>query len=77
MNSKTNSETNSKKLQKLALLLLLPEPGPAGQFSVRATGPVLTSDKKEKHVILPTTVNFAVRRGKIRIYTPQNHPEIF
>ena len=29
----------------------------------RATGPVLTSDKEEKQVILPTTLNFAQRRS--------------
>ena len=44
---------------------------------IRATGPVLTSDKEEKHVILPTTLNFDVRRGKLRIYTLQNPPEVF
>ena len=43
----------------------------------RATGPVLTSDKEEKQVILLTTLNFAVRRGKLRIYTLQNHLEVF
>ena len=31
----------------------------------RATGPMLTSDNEEKHAILPTTLNFAVRRGKL------------
>ena len=43
----------------------------------RATGPMLTSDKEEKHAILPTTLNFAVRRGKLRIYTLPNPPEVF
>ena len=43
----------------------------------RATGPVLTSDKVEKHIILPTTLNFAVRRGKIGIYTLNNRSEVF
>ena len=43
----------------------------------RATGPVLTSDKEKKYVILPSTLNFAVRRGKLRIYTLQNPSEVF
>ena len=43
----------------------------------RATVPVLTSDKEEKHVILPTTFNFVVRRGKLRSYTLQTPPEVF
>ena len=47
------------------------------QRLVRATGPVLTSDKEEKHVILPTTIDFVVRRGKLRSYTLQNSPEVF
>ena len=34
-----------------------------------ATGPVLTSDKGEKYGIFPTTLNFAVRRGKLWGYT--------
>ena len=38
----------------------------------RATSPVLTSDKEEKRMILPTTLNFTVRRDKLRIYTLQN-----
>ena len=42
----------------------------------RATGPALTSVKAEKHVILPSTLNFAVRRGKLRIYTLQYPPEV-
>ena len=46
-------------------------------FLQRATGPVLTSDKEEKHVILPITLNFAVRRGKLKIYTLQNPSEVF
>ena len=37
------------------------------RVDVRATGPVLTSDKEEKPDILPTTLNFTVRRGKLRI----------
>ena len=40
----------------------------------RATVPVLTSVKEEKHVILPTTLNFAPRRGKLRIYTLRSTP---
>ena len=44
---------------------------------LRATGPVLTSDKEEKSVFMPTTLNFAVRRSKLRIYTLQKVPEIF
>ena len=43
----------------------------------RATSPVLTSDKEEKRMILPTTLNFTVRRDKLRIYTLQNPPEVF
>ena len=38
---------------------------------------MLTSDKEEKHIILPTTLIFAVRRGKLRIYTLKNRPELF
>ena len=37
---------------------------------------MLTSDKEEKHLILPATLNFAVKRGKLRIYTLQNPPEV-
>ena len=43
----------------------------------RATVPVLTSDKEQKHIILPTTFNFVVRRGNLRSYTLQNPPEVF
>ena len=43
----------------------------------RATGPVLTSDKEEKHVFLPTALNFVVRRGKLGGYTLQNPKEVF
>ena len=43
----------------------------------RATGLVLTSDKDEKHVILTTTTNFAVRRDKLKFYTLQNPLEVF
>ena len=46
-------------------------------FIKRATGPVLISDKEEKHVILPTILNFDVRRGKLRIYTFQNPSDVF
>ena len=42
--------------------------------STRATGPVLTSDKEENHVVLPTTLNFVVRRGKLRSYTLKKTP---
>ena len=42
-----------------------------------ATVPVLTSDKEEKHGILPTTLNFVVRRGKLRSYILQKTPEVF
>ena len=38
---------------------------------------MLTSDKEEKHVILPTTLTIAVRTGKLRIYTLQNPSEVF
>ena len=37
-----------------------------------ATGPVLTSVKEEKQAIIPTTLNIAVKRGKLRIYTLPN-----
>ena len=43
----------------------------------RATGLVLTSIKEEKHVILPTTLNFVGRRGILRILTLLNPPAIF
>ena len=43
----------------------------------RATGPVLTSVKKEKRIILSTILNFAVRCGKLRIYTPWTPSEVF
>ena len=46
-------------------------------FISRATGPVLTWDKEEQRIILPTTLNFAVRRGKLRIYTLQHPNEVF
>ena len=42
-------------------------------LSSRATRPVLTSDKEEKHTIFPASLNFAVRRGKLVIYTPNPH----
>ena len=42
----------------------------------RATGPVLTSVKEEKDVICPSTLNFAMRKGKLRIYIVQNLPDI-
>ena len=45
-----------------------------------ATVPVLTSDKEEKHVILPTTFNFLVRganSGVILSKTPQRYSECF
>ena len=32
-------------------------------------GPVMISDKEEKDVISPSTLNFSVRRGKLVIYT--------
>ena len=44
---------------------------------LRTTGPVLTSDKEEKQGILSTTLNFAVRRGKLSTYTLQKPPEVF
>ena len=43
----------------------------------RATSIVLTSVKEEKHVSLPTALIFVVKRGKLRIYTLLNLPEIF
>ena len=52
------------------------EPGLKG-LRKRATGPVLTSDKGEKHVIFPTTLNFALWRGDLWGYTLQNPPEVF
>ena len=47
----------------------------SGQSFAKATGPVLTSEKEEKYVTIPTTFHFAVRRGKLRMYTIQNSPE--
>ena len=47
-----------------------------GNCVKRATGPVLTSDKEKKYVVLPTTLSFAMRRGKLRIYTLQTPPEV-
>ena len=44
---------------------------------IRATGPVLTSDKEKKNFILPTRLNFVVRRGKLRKYTLQNPQKYF
>ena len=38
---------------------------------------MLTSDMEEKHVILATTLNFAVRRGILGIYTLPNPPDVF
>ena len=38
---------------------------------------MLTSDKEEKHVILPTTLNLVVSGGKLRIYALLNPLEIF
>ena len=46
------------------------------QLLKRATNLVLTSGKEEKYVICPSTLNCAVRVGKLRIYTVQNPPEI-
>ena len=43
----------------------------------RATGPVLTSVREKKYVILPNTLNFVVRRGKLKSYTLSNPPEVF
>ena len=51
--------------------------GSVTELTERATGPVLTSDEEEKPVILPTTLNFVVRREKLRSYTYQNPPEVF
>ena len=45
-------------------------------YSARATGPVLTSDKEEEHIILPTTLIFVVKRGKLKRFTLQNPPEV-
>ena len=38
---------------------------------------VLTSDREEKHVILPTKLTIVVRRGKLWIYNLQNLYEVF
>ena len=43
----------------------------------RATGPVGTSIKEEKHTLLPTTLNFDTKSGKLRIYTLPKPPEVF
>ena len=37
---------------------------------------MLTSVKEDKHIILHTTFNIAVRRGKLRTYTLQNTPKV-
>ena len=37
---------------------------------------LLTSDKEEKHDNLPTTLNFAVRMGKLGMFTLKNLPLI-
>ena len=50
---------------------------PCKQQIARATGPVLTSVKEEKHIILQNTLNIAVRRGKLWTYTLQNTPKVF
>ena len=49
----------------------------SGILMARATGPVLTRDKAEKQVILPTILNSAVRWGKLCIYTLQNPSDVF
>ena len=38
---------------------------------------MLISDKEEKYGSFPTTLNFAVRSGKPKVYTLQNHFEVF
>ena len=43
----------------------------------RATRPVLTSNKEQKDVTSPRTLNLTVRRGKLGIYTLQNMLEVF
>ena len=45
-------------------------------YIARAIGLVLTSVKEEKHDIFPTTFNFVMRRGKLRIYTLLNPRDI-
>ena len=43
----------------------------------RTPSPVVTSDKEGKYIILLTTLNYAVRRGKLGIYTLQKPHEVF
>ena len=43
----------------------------------RATGPVLTSVKEEKHNILHITHSVSLRRGKLKTNTFQNTPDVF
>ena len=43
----------------------------------RATGLVLISYMEEIHIILPTTLKSAVRKGKLRISAHQNPSEVF
>ena len=57
--------------------LIYPKQEAVSDCSQKANGPVLTSGKEEKHVILPITLNFVVQRGKLRSYTLQNPPDVF
>ena len=57
---------NKKKITPMSILFSL------GNLFARATIPVLTSDKEEKHIILPTSLNLALRGGKLRIKALQN-----
>ena len=38
---------------------------------------MLTSVKEEQNIISPSTPNFSVRKGKLRIYTLRNPAEVF
>ena len=62
---------------RFQIIISLADPGEARDILKDHRAPVVTSDKEEKHVILPTTLNFPVRSGKLRIYTLQNSPEVF
>ena len=43
----------------------------------RATAPVLKLGKEENNFICPSSLNFALRRDKLGIYTLQNSLELF
>ena len=52
-------------------------PLPKKDFVTKLLTPVPTSVKEEKHIILQTTLNIAVRRGTLRTYALKNTPKVF